>query len=138
MAEDDDSKILTTIKAALGLQPDYTPFDTEILMHINSALSTLAQLGVGPEDGFVADEDTIWSALLTDSKIESAKSYIWLKTKMAFDIGAMPPQVVSAYEKNIEELVFRLSVATDPMISQEPPDLDDLEDEELILDGGGA
>lgn len=137
MAEDDDSKILTTIKAALGLQPDYTPFDTEILMHINSALSTLAQLGVGPEDGFVADEDTIWSALLPDSKIESVKSYIWLKTKMAFDIGAMPPQVVSAYEKNIEELVFRLSVATDPMIPQEPVDLEDLEDE-IIFDAGGA
>lgn len=137
MAESDTTKILETTKAALGLQPDYDPFDVELLMHINSVLSILGQLGVGPTEGFVANADTTWAELLPDSKVEDAKTYVYLRVKMVFDSGSMTPSVVAAYEKTIEELGFRITVAVDPLIPQEPPSLEDLEDEELILDGGG-
>jgi len=33
-------------------------------MHINSVISTLNQLGIGPRAGLVIDKDTAWSALL--------------------------------------------------------------------------
>ena len=39
--------ILNTIKKMLGLDANYTTFDTDIIVHINSALMTLTQLGVG-------------------------------------------------------------------------------------------
>lgn len=138
MAEDDSGKILTHIKAALGLQSDYDPFDTELIMHINSILSILNQLGVGPETPLVINADTEWNELLADSKVEDAKTYIFLRVKLIFDSATMPASVITSYERMISELEFRLTVATDPMIPQDPGELVDDEDEPLILDGDGS
>lgn len=44
--------ILVSIKKLLGIAADYTHFDPDIIMHINSAFSVLTQLGVGPPEGF--------------------------------------------------------------------------------------
>ena len=38
--------IIDTIKKMLGLSPDYSAFDTDILFFINSAIMDLSQLGV--------------------------------------------------------------------------------------------
>lgn len=40
--------ILTSIKKLLGIAEEYTQFDNDIIMHINSVFTTLTQLGVGP------------------------------------------------------------------------------------------
>ena len=54
------------------MEPDETAYNNDILVHINSAIMTLTQLGVGPKDGFiVADEmqhGTILSVILSCSK----------------------------------------------------------------------
>lgn len=44
--------ILVSIKKLLGIADEYTQFDTDIIIHINSVFSVLQQLGIGPEDGF--------------------------------------------------------------------------------------
>ena len=50
--------ILTSIKKLLGITEEYTHFDTDIIMHINTAFMTLRQLGVGPPEGFrIEDKD---------------------------------------------------------------------------------
>ena len=41
-----DESILLSIKSLLGLTEDYTAFDTQIIMHINSVILILKQLGV--------------------------------------------------------------------------------------------
>jgi hypothetical protein len=126
----DETKILASIKAAFGLQEGYDPFDTELTMHINSALSTLNQLGVGPEDGLVIDSETAWSALLgEDERLENVKSYVFLRVKMLFDANAMTQHVVAATQKMIEELEHRITITTDPLIPQLVPD--DPEDAEV-------
>lgn len=48
-----DDSILTSVKKALGPEEDYEHFDPEIIMHINSVLATLTELGVGPANGFM-------------------------------------------------------------------------------------
>ena len=54
--------ILTSIKKMLGITEDYTHFDADIIMHINSVFSILTQLGIGPEDGFVIQDDkAVWT-----------------------------------------------------------------------------
>lgn len=138
MADDDSSKILDSIKKALGLQPDYDPFDDELLMHINSVVSTLNQLGVGP--GIRSDTsllkvvaETPWSALLADDKLELIKSYMFKKVKMVFDAGTMPPALISAYEKMIADDEWRITVGSDPMIPQLQPGV---EEEPILLDAG--
>lgn len=114
-----DKSILNTIKRMLGLEPDYTPFDTEILIHINSVFMVLQQLGVGPKDGFsITGPDEVWSDYIGDTKnLEALKSYIYLRVKTVFD----PPQsgtAMEAMKQQIDEYTWRLNVAVDPERSE--------------------
>ena len=47
-----EESILNSVKKLLGLEPDYTPFDTDLIMHINSVIMILRQMGVGPSSGY--------------------------------------------------------------------------------------
>ena len=97
--------ILTSVKKLLGLTEEYTAFDADLIMHINSVLMILRQMGVGPQEGFgISDATATWS--------EAVKSYVALKVKMLFD----PPQSSSTMEatKNlISELEWRLYAECD-------------------------
>ena len=44
--------ILISIKKLLGIAAEFTEFDADIIMHINSVFMILTQLGVGPSKGF--------------------------------------------------------------------------------------
>lgn len=103
--------ILTSIKKGLGLVESYEAFDADILMHINMALSTLNQLGVGPDAGFrITDKNATWEAFLgTDPRWDMVQSYVLLKVRLIFD----PPATsftIAAFEKQLEELTWRISV----------------------------
>lgn len=106
-----EESILTSVKKNLGLADDYTAFDLDILMLINSAFSTLNQLGLGPVDGFsIEDKIPTWDAFIgTDNRLNSVKTYVSLKVRSAFD----PPQtsyLVAAMNEQIKELEWRLNV----------------------------
>lgn len=108
------NSILTSIKKLLGIDEEYTHFDTDIIIHINSALMTLTQIGVGPAGGYAIDgADDEWSDFLGDStKLEMVKSYVYMKVRLIFD----PPtnsSVTASYEKQIAEFEWRLNAATD-------------------------
>lgn len=106
--------ILQSVKKSLGLAPDYDVFDQDIIMCINSAFSTLAQLGVGPEMGhYIEDEQSLWSEFLNDdARLSNVKTYICLRTRLLFD----PPATsfgISAIKDQITELEWRLNVTVD-------------------------
>lgn len=106
--------ILTTVKKLLGISEDDDYFDTQIIILINDALATLNQLGVGPEEGFSIEDDTaMWSDFLGDTKLlESAKTYVYLSVKLAFD----PPtnsSVLESYSKKMNQLEWRLNARVD-------------------------
>lgn len=128
------SSILTDTKAALGIAADYEAFDTELVMHINSVIADLDQLGIGPTEGpgyEIVDDTNEWSELLEDeTRYNAAKSLMYLKVKMLFD----PPSVgyvLTAYEKMIEKAEWRLNVAREVIVYPTPPDEDI-----VVLDGG--
>ena len=128
--------VLKSIKLSLGLQADYAPFDVELLMSINSAVSNLAQLGVGNPEGTIVDTTTTWDQILDDkAKLNDARTYVYLRVKMLFDSNGMTSHVISATEKMIEEAAWRLSVTADPKIPQQPS-FDPDEDVYFVLDGG--
>ena len=106
--------ILTSIKKLLGPEEIYEHFDADIVMHINSAFSTLTQLGVGPEEGFVIkDKTAIWKDFIQDDKLlEFVKTYIYLKVKLVFD-PPLSSSVLDAMNRQINELEWRLNVAVD-------------------------
>lgn len=131
-----DESILVETKKTLGIDEDVIIFDTDIRMHINSALGTLNQLGIGPAGGFeITGVEQTWADLLVeDLKLSPAKSYIYLRVKMLFDPPANSWLTV-AMKEQIEQLEWRLnSVREDniPIPNPPPPD----EDLEYWLDGG--
>lgn len=115
-------KILFSIKKILGIDPEYTYFDTDIILLINSTLMALTQIGVGPSTGFmITGEDDTWVSFLGDRKdIEGVKLYVGLKTRLAFD----PPAnsfLIEAIERQIRELEWRLNVQVEPAAPVEQP-----------------
>jgi len=105
-----ETSILKSTKKILGLADDYTVYDHDILTHINTAFSTLTQLGVGPDAGFVVEDDTVqWASFIgTDTQLQAVKSYVYLRVRLMFD----PPQTsfhLSAAKDQIEQLEWRLN-----------------------------
>lgn len=110
-----NDSILTSVKKLLtGLTEDDTTFDMDIIIHINSALSILNQLGVG-EPGFsISDKSATWTEFLgSDEHIDLVKTYVVLKVRQVFDPPSTGP-IVEAYNKQLSELEWRINVAVDP------------------------
>lgn len=107
--------ILTSIKKLLGIMDDYEHFDTDIIIHINTVLSTLRQLGVGPKEGYrIKDKSGKWSDFIDseDLRFEDVKTFIYFKVKLIFD----PPTASSAIEamnRAISELEWRLNATAE-------------------------
>ena len=117
-----EDSILISTKKVLGIAEDYTAFDLDIITHINSAFSTLTQLGVGPPNGFMIVDDTAtWSEFISDYpatyevptgddlQYNSVKTYVFLRVRQVFD----PPStsyLIAAFDKQIQELEWRLNV----------------------------
>lgn len=111
--------ILDSIKKLLGIAPEYTAFDSDIIMHINSVFFILSQLGIGPADGFsIADKTAVWTDFVPNiANLEALKTYVYLKVKLLFD----PPSssaVADATNRQISELEWRLNVAAESMKAQ--------------------
>lgn len=102
--------ILNSIKELLGVNSEDSYFDGSIIIYINSALSVLTQLGLGPEEGFsINDETTTWSDFLNnDPRFGFVKTYIYLKVKLVFDPPASSA-VLESINRQISELEWRIN-----------------------------
>ena len=109
-----ETSILTSIKKMLGVAEDYTEFDEDIITHINSVFLNLTQLGVGPEEGFMIENDTaVWEDFIDDSiQLQAVKTYMYLKVKLLFD-PPLSSSVTESFTRMIAELEWRLNVAVD-------------------------
>lgn len=115
---DANDSILASIKKLLGITNEYTHFDPDIIMHINSVFPILNQLGVGPKDGFfISDNLSTWKDFLgDDERLLSVISYTHLKVKMVFD-PPLSSVVMEAIKHRISELEWRLNVAADGKVN---------------------
>lgn len=106
--------ILTSIKKLLGIEEEYTQFDADIIMHINTVFLNLTQLGVGPDEGFFIEDDTaIWEDFIGDSsQLQAVKTYVYLKVKLLFD-PPLSSSVIESMNRMVAELEWRLNVAVD-------------------------
>lgn len=106
-----ETSILISTKKILGIASDYTAFDLDIITHINAALATLTQLGIGPTVGYTVDNDTSkWEDFITtDVALRNmTKTYVYLKVRSLFD----PPTTsyhVDAVKEQLKEYEWRLS-----------------------------
>lgn len=120
-----NDSILTSIKKMLGIPEEHEQFDMDIIIHINSVLMTLTQIGVGPTGGFlISDKKATWASFInngvnvvswtgmTDLNLAAVKSYMYIKVKLLFD----PPQssfVIESMNKQAAEFEWRLNVEAD-------------------------
>ena len=103
-----DSVLLST-KQILGISPEDTSFDVNVIMSINTALTILMDLGLTEvEDQIVTSDKMTWDELLGGrTDIEYVKTYIYQKVKMIFD----PPTstaAIDAMQRSISELEWRI------------------------------
>ena len=103
--------ILTSIKKMLGIPEEYDHFDPDLIMHINSVLSILTQIGVGPSEGFRIEDDlATWEDFLDDdTDYEAVKSYVHLRVKLLFDTSTLSSAVIESMNRMIGELEWRLN-----------------------------
>lgn len=109
------TSILDTIKQLRGMTPEYTAFDNQLIVYINTAFSILLNLGIGPSEGFcITGSSEKWEDFCEDKReLDSVQSYIALKVQLLFD----PPTSSSAIESTerlLSEIEWRLySVSND-------------------------
>ena len=106
--------ILNTTKHMLGVEPEYTHFDQDIINDINAAINVLAQLGACDEGKFIESDQETYQDLLGEDlpKAQMVKTYIDNKVKLMFD----PPlsgSVSGIIEKQIAEFEWRLRIQLD-------------------------
>lgn len=117
-----EESILISIKKLLGIAEENTDFDEDIIMHINSVIMILYQLGIGDSDNFeITGKDETWEQYIPVSqtkKYNAIKSYIYLKVKQLFD-PSLSSAVKEANNNLINELEWRLNVHSETKIKEE-------------------
>lgn len=106
------NSILTEIKEMIGIVESDTAFDLDVRILINSAFSTLHDIGVGPVDGFAIEgSDEEWDEFVEEGPmLDKVKTYVYMKTKYSFD----PPGTgfhTTAMAELIKEHEVRISYA---------------------------
>ena len=118
-----DQSILDSVKKVIGMDPSYTAFDIDIVMHINSQFSKLYNLGVGPKNAAfeIEDKNAKWSDFLQGkTNINMAKTYVCMAVRLIFD----PPPTsfgIEAVKTEIQEMGWRLNVLDDNTHSYHTP-----------------
>lgn len=106
-----NDSILDTTKKLLGFESDYTAFDLDIIVHINTVFSTLQSLGVGPSEGYsIMDKEATWTEYSgLENMMNAVKSYMFIRVRLMFD----PPTSsfhLESLKKQAEEIEWRLHV----------------------------
>lgn len=112
-----ETSILKTIRKMLGggdLGDEIGPFDTDLIVHINTYLQVLSQLGVGKEDFQITGLSETWDDFYDGDSVllSMAKTYLYAKVKLAFD----PPSngsLIQALKEIADETEFRLNAKAD-------------------------
>lgn len=121
-----EESILTSTKNKLGLAAEYTAFDVDIIDGINGVLANLPQLGIGPAEGFmIEDETAVWSDFVTagvpDNHLNSVRTLVFLKVRLIFDSSSMTSYTIQAMERQIAEIEWRLTLAQEEALY--PPEV---------------
>lgn len=109
-----DNSILNTAKKLItGLPPEDTSFDQDIIIHTNTALNILSQLGAGDPNFQIEGKDETWDDFTDKAYLNLCKSYVALKVKVLFDPPSSGP-MVEAVNTQLKELEARINYVVDP------------------------
>lgn len=120
--------ILTSIKKLIGITEDDDGFDTDIIMHINTAFMGLTDLHVGPSTGFIiTDKTAVWTDFIKDpKKLAASKSYVYLRVKLLFDSESLSSAHIESTNRQIDKLEWLLNVNAESTESEDAVMIRDL------------
>lgn len=108
------ASILKTVKEGNDVEVTDTSFDQNLIVHINSTMAMLTQLGVGRKGFKITGDSETWEEYITDIvQLEMAKEYITKKVGLLFN----PPRssfLLDNLRKQLDELEYRLNLQVDP------------------------
>lgn len=118
--------ILADIREAIGLSSEPSPFDKDLLMHINASIGKLMQNGIGLP--VIVTETTTWAEFQNPTQtygnqfFQMVPLFVTLSTKLLFD--PPPPSSVEYHKESIEQLLWRLKFAYEepyvaPVVTEE-------------------
>lgn len=102
--------ILNSIKKLCGISEEDDSFDVDIIIHINSALMILNEIGIGPDGGYyIESADETWDQYVPDNRFisKAIQSFVYIKVKLVFDPPASPT-VVDALTSSADEYASRI------------------------------
>lgn len=110
-----NDSILNTVKSVCGIMEDCTDFDTQIILHTNTVLATVRQIGVGKAGFSITGAEETWDDFLGEETVDTTwvKSYVPLKVWVIFDANGITSGTLSAIREEINELEFRFFVEKD-------------------------
>ena len=118
----DLDSILDSVKLMLGRYAiDDDNFDGDLIMHINTVLMILYQLGIGTRIFSITGNSETWDDFLGKNfnssviNLEGIKTYVALRVRLLFDPPASSA-VSQAINEQIKELEWRLNVMVDPVM----------------------
>lgn len=110
-AEPRKQSILNDVKKMLGLGADYTPFDAELIIFINTTIMELQQLGVRSDvpGGFhIASDRETWGDYLGPvMDLDMIQSYIYLSVQTLFDPPSLS-SVLTARKELMDKYSWRI------------------------------
>jgi hypothetical protein len=136
-----EQSILKSVKQAVGVSPDDSSFDIDLIMHINAEFSILNDLGVGAPGGFTIDDDSVeWltyfpidaDPIKLNVMLSKVKSAVILRTRLLFD----PPTqgfMLTAMQEQLKEMEWRLNANREDMDWVDPTIT---ESDLVVVDGG--
>lgn len=126
-----DESIIGSIKGYVGVSDVDVAFDQDIVLHINTAFSTLYQLGVGKGSPYriSSDDKSSWNELFSDypNCIDFIKEYTFLRVRLLFD----PPTnsyIMDSLKQTIQEMEYRLLMELEGYINTDESDQTEVTD----------
>lgn len=115
--ETEYESILDSVKKLIGIDFNYHDFDADIVIHTNTVLANLVQMGIGPDEGFAItiDGNEKWEDFITDGDtniLSQVKSYVGLSVKTYFDPDASGI-LKEARDAVLKELAYRMYIYMD-------------------------
>lgn len=112
-----EDSILDTVKSIIGISLDDHDFDAQLILHINTILSVLNQLGVGEEGFCITGQDETWDDMFNfnEEDIHAVKTYVALRVWVIFDAQGITSGTLNAITEQIKELEWRINVAKEEM-----------------------
>ena len=129
------NSILDSVKLACNQDPTYTAFDNEMIMHINSVLADLHQIGIGPTAGFqITDNTATWNDFYGGDKTHNnIQTYVCQRVRLMFN----PPEssyAITSLQEQADKAEWRIRERREEYAWTSPTP--EAPPTETILDGG--